>query len=88
MRISDAVVEKLLVENKKVTEDQLVKLRQQAVAEKTTLQAAAIKGGLISEKELTQAYAKQADVPFIDLSPKEVKRELLHLIPERIPKQY
>lgn len=88
MRISDAVVEKLLVESKKVTEDQLVKLRQQASAEKITLQQAAVKGNLISEKELTQAYAKQTDVPFVDLNPKEVKRELLHLIPERIARQY
>jgi len=88
MRISDAVVEKLLLENRKATQDQLLKLRQQATAEKSDLQAAAIKSNLISEKDLTQAYAKQADVPFIDLHPKEVKRELLHLIPERIARQY
>lgn len=88
MRISDAVIEKLLIDTQKVTQDQFAKLRQQAIAEKITLQAAAIKANLISEKELTQAYAKQADVPFIDLNPKEVKRELLHLIPERIARQY
>ncbi len=88
MRIPDAVVEKLLLENQKATKDQLAQLRQQATTEKTNLQAVAIKGNLISEKELTQAYAKQTDVPFIDLNPKEVKRELLHLIPERVARQY
>jgi len=88
MRIPDAVVEKLLLENQKATKEQLAQLRQQAATEKTNLQAVAIKGNLISEKELTQAYAKQTDVPFIDLNPKEVKRELLHLIPERVARQY
>lgn len=88
MRITDAVVEKLLIESNKATKDQITKLQQQAVAEKSSLQVEVVKANLISEKELTQAYAKQTDVPFIDLNPKEVKRELLHLIPERVAKQY
>lgn len=88
MRIPDAVVEKLLVDSGKATQDQIKTLRTSAVAEKSSLQSASIKASLISEKELTQAYAKQADVPFVDLNPKEVKRELLRLIPERIAKQY
>lgn len=88
MRISDAVVEKLLLDNRKATPDELTKLRQQAAADKTTLQELALKNNLLSEKDLTEAYAKQADVPFIDLKPKDVKPELLHLIPERIARQY
>jgi len=88
MRISDAAVEKLLIENQKASQDQIAKLRTSASAEKSTLQAAAIKANLISEKDITQIYAKQTDVPFVDLNPKEVKRELLRLIPERIARQY
>jgi hypothetical protein len=42
----------------------------------------------VSEKELTKLYAKEIDVPYIELNAKELKREILRLIPERIAKQY
>lgn len=88
MRISDALVEKLLLDAKKTTKEQLNKLREEAVIDKSTLQSVVIKNNLISEKDLTRLYSKEADVPFIDLNPKEIKREILHLIPERIARQY
>ena len=88
MRISDALVEKLLLGAKKTTKEQLNKLREESKAEKKTLQDAVIKSNLISEKDLTKLYAKEADVPYVDLNPKEIKREVLRLIPERIARQY
>ncbi len=88
MKISDALVEKLILNAKITTKDKLNKLREEAVAEKSTLQASVLKNNLINEKDLTKLYAKEADVPYIDLNPKEVKREVLRLIPERIAKQY
>ncbi len=88
MRISDALVEKLLLDAKKTTKEQLNKLREEAVVDKSTLQSVVIKNNLITEKDLTRLYSKEADVPFIDLNPKEIKREILHLIPERIARQY
>ncbi len=88
MKISDALVEKLLLGAKKATKDQLNKLRQEGAAEKRSLQESVLKEGLISEKDLTKLYAAEADVPFVDLNPKEIKREILRLIPERIASQY
>jgi type IV pilus assembly protein PilB len=88
MRISDALVEKLLLGAKKVTKDQLNKLRQEGATEKKSLQDMVLKSGLINEKDLTKLYAKEADVPFVDINPREIKREILRLIPERIAKQY
>ncbi len=88
MKISDALVEKLLLGAKKATKDQLNKLRQEGVAEKKTLQETVLKNNLINEKDLTKLYAAEADVPFTDLNPKEIKREILRLIPERIARQY
>ncbi len=88
MRISDALVEKLLLDAKKTTKEQLNKLREEAAVDKSTLQSVVIKNNLITEKDLTRLYSKEADVPFIDLNPKEIKREILHLIPERIARQY
>ena len=88
MRISDSLVEKLLLAAKKITEEQLKGLREQEKAEKKPLQDLVIQSEIITEKDLTKLYAKEIDVPFIELNSKEIKREVLKLIPERIAKQY
>lgn len=88
MRISDALVEKLLVEAKKVTPEKLAELREQEKAEKKPLQDLAIKGEVISEEDLTKLYSKEIDIPFAKINAKEIKREVLKLVPERIAKQY
>lgn len=88
MRISDALVEKLLVGADRITSDQLAALKEQEKAEKKPLQDLVIAGNLITEKDLTQLYAEEIDIPFVELSPKEIKREILKLIPERIARQY
>lgn len=88
MKISDALVEKLILNAKITTKEKLNKLREEATAEKSSLQAMVIKNELIDEKGLVKLYSEEAEVPFIDLNPKEIKREVLRLIPERIAKQY
>lgn len=88
MRISDALVEKLLIDTGKATATQLKPLREQEKSEKQSLQQIAIRNNIISEKDLIKLYAKEIDVPFIELNPKEIKREVLTLIPERIARQY
>ncbi len=88
MRVSDALIEKLLVGAKKVTADKLPALREQVIAEKKPLQDLVVKNNLVSEKDLTKLYAAEIDVPFVELNAKEIKREVLHLIPERIARQY
>lgn len=88
MRISDALVEKLLVAAKKVTPEKLAELKEQEQAEKKPLQDLAIKNDVISEEELTKLYAKEIDIPFVKINAKDIKRDVLKLVPERIAKQY
>jgi len=88
MRISDSLVEKLLVGADRITPEQLTALKEQEKAEKKPLQDLVISGNLITEKELTQLYAEEIDIPYVELNPKEIKREVLKLIPERIARQY
>ncbi len=88
MRISDALVEKLLTGTGKVTTDQIKILRDEKTAEKKPLQDLVVKGKLTTEKELTKLYAAEIDLPFIELNDKEIKHEVLRLIPERIARQY
>ena len=54
MRISDALVEKLLEKAGKVTEEQLTTLKQQEKTEKKPLQDLVIKSSILTEKELTK----------------------------------
>lgn len=88
MRISDALVKELLLKSGKVTEEQLTGVREQAGASKAAMQDAVIKANLISEKDLTKLYADEIEVPFVEIEPKDIKREILKLIPERIASQY
>ena len=88
MRISDALVEQLLRDAGKANEEQIAKLREQEKTEKKPLQDIVLKNNVISEKELTQLYAKEVDVPYIEIEPKDIPREVLRLIPERVAKQY
>lgn len=88
MRISDTLVEKLLLAANKATKEQLSGLRDQVKTEKKPMQDLAVQGGLVNEKDLTKYYAAEIDIPFVELNPKEIKREVLRLIPERIARQY
>jgi type IV pilus assembly protein PilB len=88
MRISDSLVEKLLKNADRVTAEQLASLHEQSEAEKKPLQDLVVQNNLIDEKDLTKLYAEEIDIPYIELNPKEIKREVLKLIPERVARQY
>ncbi len=88
MRISDSLVEKLLKGADKVTPEQLAGLHDQEKAEKKPLQDLVIQNNLISEKDLTRLYAEEIDVPFVELNAKDIKKEVLKLVPERVARQY
>lgn len=88
MRISDALVEKLLSKSNSVTAEQLLSFKQQTVQNKQSLQDVIFKSGLISEKDLTKLYAQEIDVPYVDIKPNELKKEFLQEVPERIARQY
>jgi type IV pilus assembly protein PilB len=88
MRVSDKLVEDLLNKLGKVTPEKLQELKEQEQNEHKPLQDIALNAGLISEKELTQAFAEQIDVPFVEIPTKDIEKEVLQLIPERIARQY
>jgi type IV pilus assembly protein PilB len=88
MRISDVLVEKLLKSTGKFTDEQLKVLREQEKTEKKPLQDILIKNNVITEKDLTKLYAAEADIPYIEFNPRELDREILKLLPERIARQY
>jgi len=88
MRVSDDLVEKLLESTGKFSEEQLKSLREQEKSDKKPLQDVVVATNTLSERELTKLYAQEIDVPFIELNARELHKDILKLIPERIAKQY
>lgn len=77
-----------MIDAGKATAPQFDALREQVKSDKLPLQQIVINNSLINEKDLTKLYAKEIDVPFVELNAKEVKREILRLIPERVASKY
>ena len=88
MRVSDDLVEKLLVATGRFSDEQLKALREQEKNDKKPLQDIVVNSGTMSEKELTKLYAEEIDVPFVELNARDLHKDILKLIPERIAKQY
>jgi type IV pilus assembly protein PilB len=78
----------MLADSGQFTKEQLNALRAQESSEKKPLQDLVIKSNLLSEKDLTKLYAAEIDVPFVELNAKEIKHDILKLLPERIARQY
>ncbi len=88
MRVSDTLVQQLLLSAGKIKEEDLESLQKKVAEAKRPMQDVVIKDNLISERELTQLYAKEIEVPFIEINPKDLEKEMLQKIPERIARQY
>lgn len=88
MRISDDTIGRLLKENKLVTDEQLAKLMDEQKNTDRPLQNLVIQREIISDKELTKLYATSADIPYVELEPKDIPKDVLMTLPERIARQY
>lgn len=88
MRISDATLETLLQKAGKLKPAELDKLRAEEKRTGKPLQDLVLKDNLIDEEELTQLYAKEIDIPYIELDPKAISPKTIKLLPERVARQY
>lgn len=88
MRIPDKTVEELLKNGGILTEERFAALEEQANNEKVPLQELVVKGNIVSDSDLTKLYAESIGIPFADINIKELDRELLKLIPEKIARLY
>jgi type IV pilus assembly protein PilB len=88
MRISDSLVLDLLHDSHKVTPEQIRILQEQQKTERKDLQDVVMQNNTLSEKDLTQLYAAKIEVPFVEITPRNLRKEVLNLIPEHIARQY
>lgn len=77
-----------MTKNGSVDGNKLKELRKQQETEKKPLQDMVVKNELVTEADLTKLYAEETDVPFVILNAKEIKREVLQLMPERVAVRY
>lgn len=88
MRISDDTIEKLLTGAGKATPEQLIELKKNTERTHRPLQYMAVQNKLISDLELTKLFAAYANIPFVQIDPRDIPSEVLNKIPERIAVQY
>ena len=88
MRIPDATLQRILTNLGKATPEIMEPLLDEARGANAPFQDVVLKHQLISESELTQTYAKEIDVPYIDLSKFKIEKDTLQKIPERIAEKY
>lgn len=88
MRISDDTLTTLLTRNSIATKEQLDPLREDASRASKSLQSQVLESKLITERDLTKLFAEYAELPFIELDPRDIPTESLEKIPERIARQY
>ncbi len=88
MRISDDALKKILTASGRVKAEDLAEADKNHQQTQEPLLATIIKRNLISEKDLTQLYAKSIDVPFVELAGIKIPHEVLIKIPERIARKY
>lgn len=88
MRIPDSTVLKLLERSGVATEEQRKALQEEGARSGRPLQELAISDKLIDEPALTKLFADYAEIPYIELDPKDISTEVMQRIPERIARQY
>lgn len=88
MKIADRQLEKLLLNKQKLTEERLDELKADSKASGKTLQETVLSSDVINDEELTRLYAEQAGIPFVSIEPRDVTKDIVSSIPERIARQY
>ena len=88
MRISDAIIEKLLARSGVATVEQIAVLKEEASRSRRPMQDIVLEKKVIEEKALTKLFAEYAQIPYIELDPHDIPSDILNKIPERVARQY
>ncbi|MDN5275509.1 MAG: Type secretion system protein [Candidatus Saccharibacteria bacterium] len=88
MHIPDVTMEKLLERSSLAPAEQISTLKEEGVRLKRPLQDIVLEREIATEKILAQAFADYAQIPYIELDPQAIPKEVLNVIPERVARQY
>ena len=88
MRISEETLVKLLTRGGIATNEQIDALKEEAIHAEKPLQELIIENKLIDEPSLKKLFADYADIPYVEIDPRDIPQDVLNRIPERIARQY
>ena len=88
MRISDSTMEKLLLRSGAATAEQIANLKEEVSKLKRPLKELAIQNDLIDNRGIAKAFSDYAQIPFIELEPRDIQMDILQKLPERVARQY
>ena len=88
MRIPDSILIDMLISAERIEDGDVEGLQTDSKKENLSLQAMVLKKQIISEKQLTKLYAEETKTPYVELSSKKIKKDVLNKIPERIARKY
>ena len=88
MPIPNTTVIELLKNAKKLTPEQLSALQTEATNDKANLEELVVQQNITTELELTQLFADEIGVPYVEINVKELSKEILKQLPENIAKLY
>jgi type IV pilus assembly protein PilB len=88
MRISDVIVEQLLQRSGSATKEQIATFKEEGLRSRRLLQDIILQNGVMDEKGLAKAFADYAQIPFVEIDPRDIPQDVLNRIPERIARQY
>ena len=81
---SKKLLGQILVEEGKITEEQLEKALGLQKASNELLGYVLVHMGFVTDKDIIQAYSKQIDVPFVDLEDTQVNLDAVRLVPREV----
>lgn len=88
MRIPEQTVIDILNKSDAFNDAKISELVEQAKTEKIELYELIVKQNVLSDSELTKAYAEEIGVPYTEINVKELNKEVLKQLPEHIAKLY
>lgn len=88
MRIPEATILEILRKSGAFDDEKIAALVEEAKTEKIELYELILKQNVLSDSELTKAYADEIGVPFAEINVKELNKEVLKQLPEHIAKLY
>ena len=88
MHISDKTFLAMVKMHKSISPENLKALQVEGESSRQPLQTLAIKKRLISDKQLTRLFSEYANIPYIEIDPKEISIDAVNILPEYIARQY
>lgn len=87
MNIEKKLLKEILTEKKLLTLAQYKKYSKQVAKNKQTLEEILIEKNIVDEEHLAQLYSQKVDIPYVDLTKRIIRRDILFQIPQQIAKK-